>query len=270
MSDAEEETNEEKFTNTDQVICVDDSTGKNVYFLNLLNQARTRIMPDNFQYEYFENNQRKYYFRGFCVRCRKKEYPSVISMKKQKIIFSILYCTKCILDTTPSVTTLRGYGTKIYEAHFDSPMMLYYNLTTQVDNIADRDALILKRSRDARYSIQCMAKQWRDKARWKVIREIAKGYQVYSGKYVSWGFDSRAYDEYFGEVKNNVPHGRGVKIYNDGTIYVGNFFHGLRQTTSSPGFLIKVIKTREYESEYEYEGQWLGVCILHNYSLYHI
>jgi hypothetical protein len=78
----------------------------------------------------------------------------------------------------------------------------------------------------------------------------ALGIQI--GTYISWGYGlSRTeYDEYYGEVLNNIPHGLGVKFYSDGSIYKGDFKNGLPHTHEG-GSLMR-------PNGFVYEGGWLN------------
>ena len=107
-------------------------------------------------------------------------------------------------------------------------------------------AIILKRGkkdRDRRRAFEC--------------REYSlKNYPITRGSYLSWGYGSfkSEYDEYFGEVDDTrlQPHGIGVKYYSDGTIYFGEFQHGVQHTQNSKNsFYLR-------PNGSTYEGEWVS------------
>lgn len=243
--DTEELKNERKW------VCFDDGTGKNVYYENISDKTRSRIAPPNFIPEVFCNGDRKYYFRGNCIRCRKKEFPSVISMKRYTILYSLNICNKCILDTVPTIHCLKGNGDQIWEAHGHStPKNMYMELDKVITDTNREDHITL-RAQHARHEVRLEAKNHRDLERWGLLKGIAYQHGIVSGNYVSWGLGNR-FDEYFGEVtSNDIPHGLGIKIYSDKSIYVGEWKDGNRHTINKPALWTR-------PDGYEYEGQFLS------------
>ena len=113
-------------------VCVDDGTGRNVYYVSPDGQVRQTIAADTVSCCYFnftiiftqssrnepegytpacfETGERKYYFRGNCVRCRNAMKQSVLSKNKSMIVYSFNLCENCLLATTPGIGKLRGNG----------------------------------------------------------------------------------------------------------------------------------------------------------------
>ena len=53
---------------------------------------------------------------------------------------------------------------------------------------------------------------------------------------MSWGFEN-VFDEYFGDINDRgEPHGIGLKVFSDGTIYSGGFKNGLFDTNLDDEF----------------------------------
>lgn len=81
------------------------------------------------------------------------------------------------------------------------------------------------------------------------MRRRAQDAGIIDGVFLSWGF-GEVFDEYFGEVDaNSLPHGHGIKYYSDGSMYLGDWSHGLRHTTER-----RAIWTRP--DGLQYEGTW--------------
>lgn len=272
----------EYFINPDHIYYIDDSTGRNAYYYNFVENVRTRTIPASFVPTCFETGDKRYFFRGSCIRCRKKEYPGVISLKKFSALFALNLCATCIVETTPDINKIQGNGDIIWEYHRDTPKMMYYNLVSQIND--SRDKAIVERARKARYGLLVLEKKRRDLERWSKLRTTAKkDYNIREGRYLSWGF-GKIFDEYFGNVHKNVPHGNGVKIYSDGryaihdiqyyyisslnyydSIYVGNFHNGSRHTlastqsstSSTVSTVGSTIGIFIRPNGYEYEGTWM-------------
>ena len=231
--------------------CLDDGTGRNVYYVNHVDGAMSRACPPNFIQETFETGHHQYYFRGNCIRCRLKVFPSVFSKNNGSELFALNFCHNCILDTTPNLEkSLLKKGNEIWEHHLDTPKMMYMNLVKLTSDMNKRERILIDRAKRAKYEVQLKSKKYRDLERWSHGKEIAAGFLINSGCYVSWGF-GKVFDEYFGDVnKLNQPHGKGVKQYSDGSIYAGGWEDGLRHTNHI-GIFSRV-------DGYEYEGTWLS------------
>lgn len=218
----------------ERTICYDDGTGRNVYYINRKG-VRSRKVPDDYIPEYLDNNERKYYFRGQCIRCRKENTPALLLIaNKGNLGYSLNICDTCIVTTCPSIKRLRGNGTKILEANIETAKNTWIDLH-QSDTNPKRNVLILNRTLEAQYYVNEYLKSLRDKYRALRIKNNAAQYDVNEDtcKFMnpvvkSWGYGDVDFDEYYGEtLKNDQPHGFGVKFYSDGTTYVGKWGDGL-------------------------------------------
>lgn len=217
----------------DKTVCYDDGTGRNVYYINRAG-IRTRRVPDDYIPEYLENGERRYYFRGQCIRCRKEGTPALLLIAdKGNLGYSLNVCDTCIMATCLGIKRIRGNGSKILENHMDTAKSIWIDLHEKDTNI-DRNKLITNRALEAQYYVNESMKVLRDKYRAFKIKSIAAQYDVNEDtcKHMnpvpkSWGYGDVNYDEYYGETyKNNEPHGFGVKFYSDGTTYVGKWEDG--------------------------------------------
>ena len=228
--------------------CLDDGTGRNIYYVNSLDNSMQRTCPPNYVPSLFENGDRVYYFRGSCIRCRQKVFPSVLTKNKMCEAYSLNICHNCLLSTVLNITTLKGNGDLVWAEHGDVPKNMYVNLKS-LSSDSNRDKNLNDRAKTARIHVMTLSKRRRDLERWSTAKDTAAGYQVLFGTYVSWGY-GKVYDEYFGEVDSkNRPHGKGVKMYSDGSIYAGGWFEG-EKSTSYLGILSR-------PNGYEYEGSFM-------------
>lgn len=226
--------------------CIDDGTGRNLFYISNF-QARTRHEPEDFIPEYFENGDRKYYHRGYCIRCRKSGPPCVLSKETGRHAFAFNMCEDCIKNTA-MVTKLFLNGDKAWAANEGFPKNFFVDLEKQAMS-ETRDADLQSRAEEALYHVLKLAKARRDVVRINFCRVKAEPYGLKLGTYMSWGFGSQ-YDEYFGEVnEKNQMHGIGVKFYSDGTVYFGPWVNGY-QKTEVKGLWIR-------PNGATYEGQWL-------------
>ena len=232
-----------------QGVCLDDGTGHNVYYVDNTGY-RSRKVPPNVEYEYLSNGERRYYYRGRCIRC-KNESPSVfVIMNKGTTGFSCNYCKNCLIAVTPGINKIRGNGDLIWKCVEDVPKIMYRNLKEHA-LLANRDDIILDRCLDALLCTKLLSKKRRDDSRTTKIMRRAREYGVFDGGYKSWGFDFDKFDEYYGEMNDNGdPHGLGVKWYNDGSIYCGEWKEGNRHTSE------KGLWTRQDGTTYE--GNWFN------------
>ena len=123
--------------------------------------------------------------------------------------------------------------------------------------LLDRHNAQLKEAVQAKLIILRRGKKLRDRRRALECREYSlKNYPITKGSYLSWGYGSfrNEYDEYFGEVDDarTAPHGIGVKYYADGTLYFGEFKHGLQHTQHSK----QSVYIRPNGASYE--GEWVS------------
>jgi hypothetical protein len=136
---------------------------------------------------------------------------------------------------TPSVRMIRGNGDTIYTANRDVPLNTFVSLETAVLNV-NRDRLLIERTKEASFAVKTMAKHYRNLDRNRAMKILALQNEIFEGKLVSWGFGA-AFDEYYGPIdSNNRPHGeKGLKIYSDGSTYVGSWFRGMRHHVEGKG-----------------------------------
>ena len=72
--DEEEEEEEEGINDPNFIwdgVCLDDGTGRDVYFVKIDGSVRQRRVPHGYRPEYLDNGERRYYYRKVCIRCRK-------------------------------------------------------------------------------------------------------------------------------------------------------------------------------------------------------
>jgi hypothetical protein len=103
-------------------VVLDDGTGRNVYYVepNCKTNARSRKVPEKpIIYEQLSNGERRFYYRGSCIRCKAKSPSIFITMKGGTMGFCINYCRDCIITTTPSISNnkITGNGDLIWEQH---------------------------------------------------------------------------------------------------------------------------------------------------------
>lgn len=239
-------------------VCLDDGTGRDVYFVDTRG-IRSRREPPGYVPEYFENGDRRYYYRQKCIRCRKAKQPAIfMSHDAGGTAFSLNYCEECHIKSTAGISRVRANGDAIWAANVDTPKSAWLNLkNTTLD--PKRDDIILERSVDARYSVRRDMKKSRNRMRYyefKTQASLYEGIDLLNGKYVSWGFET-SFDEYFGDVnEDGEPHGFGLKVFSDQTVYFGGFKEGIFDTNidDKPGVIGTLIKP----TGATYEGTFLG------------
>jgi hypothetical protein len=186
---------------------------------------------------------------GKCLRCRANA-PAVFLIKNPYVGFSLNLCQDCMLLALddPTVKSLRGRGSSVWAANLDVPRHFYLDLEAPA-HAPDREALILQRGREARYYVRMGVKLRRNEERLEAVKRRAAEYGVLGGVHISWGFE--AFDEYYGAVdEKGKPHGLGVKVYSDESVYVGGWMHGARHTLKTG------LWTRPDGSQYE--GSWMN------------
>lgn len=239
-----------------------------IYFAICLYLQRSRILPENFVPEYFEDGSRRYYYKGSflldvqtcmivfttnftlgqCIRCREDSPAIFFSADNGEMAFALNYCEKCTIATTPGITNIRGNGRKIYDAHMDTPKHLYLRLRPPIVD-PQRNAIHLIRGKIAQHAVKVAMKLRRNMERYRKVRIRAAQQDVGIGKYLSWGFGD-SFDEYFGEVdSSDRPHGWGIKFYSDGSTYLGEWKDGQRHTVERKGIWSRPDGTT-------YEGTW--------------
>jgi len=203
-------------------------------------------MPENFVPEMFpvdedddEDNDpifgcqsmRRYYFRNTCIRCKQSTPLIFISRSSLNKAFSLNYCAKCTVLVTPGINRITGNGDEIWKHNIDIPKSFLLNVRKSSLNPSHEKSL-LQRSKEAQVFVKTDSKLRRNAERFKMIKALAMEYGIINGTHLSWGY-SEPFDEYFGEVnEHNQPSGRGVKFYNDGSIYNGDWMNGVHHTTA--------------------------------------
>jgi hypothetical protein len=214
-------------------VCLDDGTGRDVYYIDTRG-IRSRREPPGYHPEYFENGDRRYYYRQKCIRCRKAKQPAIyMTDGAGGVGYSLNYCSDCHIAATAGIKRLNGNGEGIYQANIDTPKSAWIDLKKSTLN-PDRYGEILERSVDARHTTRKDQKLFRNRIRYSSFKSEASQYDgidLIDGKYVSWGFED-FFDEYFGDVnEEGKPHGFGLKVFSDETIYFGGFRDGMFDTT---------------------------------------
>ncbi len=239
-------------------VCLDDGTGRDVYYVDSRG-IRSRRQPPGYQPEYFENDDRRYYYRQKCIRCRKAKQPAIfMSHNAGGCGYSLNYCEDCHIASTIGITRLNVNGDAIWVSNVDTPKSAWVDLKkSTLDPKRDED--ILERSVVARYAVRHDMKKSRNRMRYYEFKSQAslyEGIDLFNGKYVSWGFEN-FFDEYFGDVnESGEPHGFGLKVFSDETIYFGGFKEGIFDTNleDRPGMTGTLIKPNGAT----YEGTFLG------------
>lgn len=227
-------------------ICYDDGTGRNVYYVDDTGY-RQRKMPDNYVPEYFESGDRRYYFRGLCIRCRQPTPSILLTTERGVTGFCLNICENCIITSVGGFGTLRSRGDEVWTANVDTPKHAFIPLQLRAFD-PDRERIIIQRSKLAKYSVNVGAKHRRNVLRAELVKAIAMDFHVQDGELISWGFE--VYDEYFGTLNDKgKPDGLGCKFYNDKSVYVGHWSNGLRHSTE------KALWQRPDASQYE--GSWV-------------
>lgn len=211
-------------------VALDDGSHQNVYYLNFNDGSKKRAIPSNYTPEYFENGERKYYYKGKCLSCPIRMFtPLYITTRAQLIGFSLNMCEDCIFKNVPNITNIRNNGDIVYDVCVVKnkiPLTSFIKLDDCFNN-PNRENEITLRAIKAKFLIQLQCKKRRDKERFIITKRKALDCGIKFGSYISWGLDRDVFDEYFGEVDASFnPHGEGAKFFSDGTLYVGGFAHG--------------------------------------------
>ena len=240
-------------------VCLDDGTGRDVYYVDEAG-GRSRRMPKGYQQEYYENGDKRYYFRQKCIRCRKAKQPAVfMTHTSSSVGYSLNYCEDCHIATTEGITRARGNGDAIWQSNVDTPKSAWLDLKNRALD-PKRDEKLLERCVEARYAARWDMKMSRNRQRYPLIKSEAtlyEGIDIYEGQHVSWGFED-VFDEYFGDInEKGDPHGIGLKVFSDGTIYSGGFRFGMFDTNLDDEFRKDVKGLLVKPTGATYEGTFL-------------
>lgn len=188
---------------------------------------------------------------GQCIRCRTPSPCVFFTIESGKYGVSTNYCEPCLLTVTLGIKSIRRNGDLIWEENSDIPCNTFLNLKTMLLH-PDREEILLQRAKEASFAVKTTAKHYRNLDRIRNMKILALQQEIYDGKMVSWGF-GKQFDEYYGPVDSfNRPHGeKGMKIYSDGSIYIGGWSKGLRHHIDGVA-----IWTRPDNSQYE--GTWMN------------
>lgn len=209
--------------------CLDDGTGRNVYYLNN-DGSRSRRVPRGYIPEVLLNGERRFYYRNTCIRCRRaKQVPIYLTSGPGEIAFSINLCDECHVKTVPGINRLRGNSALILNANVDTPKNCWVDLK-HLALSSSRDDDLLHRSHTAKRATLEDSKIERNRQRFVQTRRVAREYGIDEGVHISWGF-GELFDEYYGAVNaSGHPDGEGMKIYSDGSVYYGGFQNGEHHT----------------------------------------
>jgi hypothetical protein len=152
---------------------------------------------------------------------------------------------------TPGVSCLVGHATtSIWDAHQDTPLQCLIDLENRACD-PHREDMLLQRSKEASFEVNTSMKLRRNADRIGIVKRRAQQAGIPKGVFVSWGFGD-TFDEYFGEVDDkNRPHGYGIKTYSDGSIYLGDWFEGVRHS-------VKNKASWSRNDGLQYDGTWLN------------
>ena len=238
--------------------CFADGSGRSPLYVSSSGE-KTRQEPENFEFEYLYNGDRKYYYvrsnrsvdygddsgkwnkSGPCIRCRQPFVPIVLSRGDFEEVFCFNFCERCLLKATGDLKVLSGGGNTIWESLKDEPKTGMLEIK-QLALHPGRELPIYSRFLAAKLYVMRGKKHRRNKDRHIVCMNLALGFEGMEplnpmnydktkrrGEYLSWGFDE-TFDEYFGEtvgdegteyiLPKSVPNGMGVKFYSgDELIY---------------------------------------------------
>jgi len=230
-------------------VCLDDGTGRDVYYVSR-DGTRSRRKPPGYVVELLANGDRRYYYRKTCIRCRRNNVaPIFLTFGPGEVAYSLNICDDCHIRTTPGTTRLRGNGEAMLRCNAETPKNAWIDLRAlALSETRDEDLLV--RAEEARLSTRLQGKYYRNKERSNLMKQTAAMYGIQLGTHLSWGFET-TFDEYFGDVdENNEPSGQGVKIYSDGSVYFGGWLHGEHHTETRGQF------TRPNNAQYD--GTWMG------------
>ena len=249
---------------------IDDGSGRAELYISSRGE-KTRLQPADYVPELLINGERKYYYKGSCIRCKKKQFtPIALSGKNFEEVFCFNICEKCIVQAA-GLESLKGRnrGNTVWDNLQGVPKIGIHPIRT-VGLHEDREVFVQARSIHAKsYSLRGK-KHRRNLAREIECTNLAMsfdGMEILTRKsfsaasrpcYISWGF--AAFDEYFGEAKGffgddrllcrAVPSGMGVKFYSDRSVYNGEWVDGLPHTEKK-GTLLRPDGS-------QYNGTWLA------------
>jgi hypothetical protein len=185
------------------------------------------------------------------VRCRSHSPAIFLMHDRMTVGFCFNYCGACLLATSPNTPMLRGHGDDLWASHHEqeTPMNSLIDIKKNFLNPM-REEYLLLRSKEAFYEVNTSAKLRRNADRFDVIKLRAQQSGIQQGVFLSWGFGT-VFDEYFGEInKQNQPHGFGLKMYSDKSIYIGEWFNGQRYTKKRNAIWLR-------DDGLQYDGTWM-------------
>lgn len=252
---------------------IDDGSGRAGMYISASGE-KTRTKPHDYVPELLHNGDRKYYYKGSCIKCKKEKFsPVVLSRDGFDEVFCFNICERCLMQGAglDPAKSSRNRGDIIWEGHIGAPKIGIHPIRARgLDE--SREASIQTRTIDAQLYVLRGKKHRRNIQREIHFMNLALKYEgmekiskegtgvTHEGKgsYLSWGFTT--FDEYFGEVKGStgsenilskaVPQGMGVKLYSDTSVYVGEWMNGI-QHTEKKGTLLRPDGS-------QYEGTWLA------------
>lgn len=168
-----------------------------------------------------------------------------------RIGYCLNYCVECLkLTSDISEKSLRGKGDAIWGANLDVPMHSLIDLEKCLLD-QEREVNIMNRAKKANLEVKKLAKLRRNADRLREVRNLALNQGIFpEGIHCSWGF-GETYDEYFGPLdQQGQLTGLGMMVFSDGSIYIGEWKAGKKNTTG------KGLWTRKDGTQYE--GSWVN------------
>ena len=211
--------------------CLDDGTGRDVYYMSP-DGTRSRRAPKGYVPERLANGDRRYYYRNTCIRCRKAKQAAVfLAIGPGETGTSFNLCVDCHIRQCPGTSRMRGNAAVFFNKLLgeDTPKNCWVDLRAAALSPTRTEDLLL-RSLAARLATREDMKAERNRQRFFETRRMAREYGVDEGVHKSWGYGD-VFDEYYGGLNaEGEPHGLGMKLYSDGSIYFGEFSKGEHHT----------------------------------------
>lgn len=226
----------------EQWIEINDGTNQGVYYYCPATKERLPFIPQNFVHALWHDGTRRYVYRGICSRCLAPMPPPVLlASEHNQQCCSFILCDACLRMACglSYSSKQRLVGAVMIPKCADQPACLKIDLRQRALR-PNRAQEMAEYAQQAQLAVHRMARQRRDRRQTVALRAKARyQYDIVDGLYISWGDDPVKFDEYYGGVRDGVPHGLGIKVWHDGTTYVGTWEHGLMHSVDSPATYIR-------------------------------